>query len=125
MARSQPPPEASSTRRDAALWVGVLAPPLAWLFLLQVSYSVVTTDCRQAQPLLMHGLTLGALLLVGVGALAAWRSWKALRAEPASLESEGPGRARFMALLGLVESALFALVIVSNSISTFLLSPCD
>ncbi|WP_225409626.1 hypothetical protein [Stigmatella hybrida] len=110
---------------DGALWLGVLAPPLAWLLVLQASYSVVTTDCQQARPLLLHGLTLGALLLLGGGALAAGRAWKALRATPTSLQGRGAGRARFMAAFGLVESAFFALVILATSLSTFLLSPCD
>jgi len=117
--------DAPQPSHDGALWLGVLAPPLAWLLVLQASYSVVTTDCQQARPLLLHGLTLGALLLLGGGALAAGRAWKALRATPTSLQARGAGRARFMAAFGLVESAFFALVIVATSLSTFLLSPCD
>jgi len=125
MAPPETEPETSATRRDVALWVGVLAPPLAWLITLQANYSIVTTDCRKAHPAVLWGVMLGSLLLLGVGALAAWRTWKALRARPASLESSGAGRERFMALFGLVESGMFTLVIVATSISTFILSPCD
>ncbi len=123
--QTDPAPEGSSSRRDVALWVGVLAPPLAWLFMLQANYSVVTTNCQIVRPVLLWVLILASLVLLGVGAWAAWRSWRALRGEPASLESQGVGRARFMALFGLMESALFALIILATSISTFILDPCD
>lgn len=122
---SEPAPDTPTSRRDVALWVGVLAPPLAWLIQLQANYSVVTTNCQRARPVLLHGLMLVALGLLGVGALMAWRAWKQVRGEPASLESEGPGRARFMAIFGLVESAFFTLVILATSLSTFILDPCD
>jgi hypothetical protein len=123
--QTDPAPDDSSSRRNVALWVGVLAPPLAWLFMLQANYSAVTSNCQRARPPLLWGLMLASLVLLGVGARAAWGSWKALRGEPASLESQGAGRARFMALFGLMASALFALVILATSISTFILDPCD
>lgn len=127
MAQSKTDPEldSSALRREVALWAGVLAPPLAWLLVLQASYSLVTTDCQRARPLLLQGLMIAALALLGAGTLAAWRSWRALRGEPASLESDGPGRARFMALFGLVESAFFTLVILATFLATFILEPCD
>jgi hypothetical protein len=117
--------DSGSTRRNAALWVGVLLPPFAWLVALQVSYSLVTTDCQKARPALLHAVMVGALVLLGVGALAAWRSWKVLRGTPGSLEDPGAGRARFMALFGLVTSALFALLLLNTAMPTFLLRPCD
>jgi hypothetical protein len=123
--QTDPAPDDSSSRRDVALWVGVLAPPLAWLFMLQANYSVVTTDCQSTRPVLLWLLMLASLVLLGVGTWASWRSLKALRGEPASLESQGAGRARFMALFGLMESGLFALIILATSISTFILDPCD
>jgi hypothetical protein len=123
--QTDPAPDDSSSRRNVALWVGVLAPPLAWLFMLQANYSVVTSNCQRARPPLLWSLMLTSLVLLGVGTWAAWRSWKALRGEPGSLESQGAGRARFMALFGLMASALFALVILATSISTFILDPCD
>jgi hypothetical protein len=67
----------------------------------------------------------GALLLLGVGALCAWSSWKRLHGTPGTLEDAGAGRARFMALFGLVTSALFALLLLNTAMPTFLLRPCD
>lgn len=117
--------DSGSTRRNVALWVGVLMPPFAWLLALQVTYSLVTADCQRARPALLHGVLVGALVLLGVGALSAWRSWRALRGTPGTLEDAGAGRARFMAAFGLLSSGMFALLLVATAIPTFLLRPCD
>ncbi|RKH43065.1 hypothetical protein D7X55_30680 [Corallococcus sp. AB049A] len=119
------PDDGVGTGRNAALWAGVLLPPFAWLLALQVTYSLVTSNCQKARPALLHGVLVGAVVLLGLGAFSAWRSWRALRGRPGTLEDSGVGRARFMAAFGLLSSALFTLLLVATAIPTFLLRPCD
>jgi hypothetical protein len=112
-------------RRLAVLWTGVLLAPLAFLANLEVAYALVTASCDRGDHLLLHLTHLASLLLVLGGAWAAWSTWRAESAEEPGQGGGAVGRTRFMAGLGLLLSAMFALVIVAQWIPGFLLSPCQ
>lgn len=110
---------------DLAQWIGVLTGPIVWLLQLQVNYSLVQTACETGRKWPLHVVSLLALLLVTAAAAVSWRLWKRL---PEGSTEEGPPRetrSRFMALCGLVTSALFALVIVAMEIPNWVLHACD
>jgi hypothetical protein len=92
-------------RGTIALWIGILAGPIAWASALQVRYSIVVYVCRNHAFWLMWLVTLGALLVAAFGGFCAWRGW-----------TDSTPRVRFMALGGLSISALFALAIISAAI---------
>ena len=63
--------------RIAALWMGLLLAPTAFLVNLELSYLAVTRELRARDGALLH-LIHGACLLVAIaGAVIAWRSWSA------------------------------------------------
>jgi hypothetical protein len=112
-------------RRLAALWTGLLLPPLAFLINLEVGYALVTRSCDRGDQLLIHLTHLACLLLSLVGGWAAWRLWQAEGAEWPGQGGGTVGRTRFMAGLGLLTGPMFILVIVAQWIPGFLLSPCQ
>ena len=114
--------------RLAALWIGVLAGPLAWAALLQTNYSMSYVACERGSKWMLHLATLVALLLVWG---AAWLAW---RAKPPGEDDSGPSidpgktgllRARFMAIGGLALCAWFTLAILAFEVPALILKPCN
>jgi hypothetical protein len=108
-----------------ALWAGVLAGPLAMLVQLQVNYALVLWACGAGREWALH---LTALLALVVTSAGGWLSWRNRRRTGAGWEDEGAGvipRSRFMAVVGVLASVLFALVIVAQWIPIFVYGPCD
>lgn len=106
------------------LWSGWVIGPGAWALHLMGSYLLVARACEADAVWTLHGTTLVTLLLSLAGAAVAWRQWgRAGRRWPGSGDGEA-GRIRFMAVMGLLISALSALLIVAEGIPNFFLSPC-
>lgn len=118
------------------LLAGLLAAPFAWLAQMLVSESLVAQVCFPGpapRSAALSGLT-PALLLLGVVCLAAglgglWAAWSAWRvsADPAdhvSALDRGTRPVGFLALLGMMGSALFCGAIVFTSMALLLVAPC-
>ena len=106
------------------LWVGIVAGPVAWAVYLTTAYAIVRWTCQAGTELPFLLLTLGALAVNAVGAAV---SWSALRRTQGDRPEDGARprqRARFMAILGLATSALFALTIVAGAIPWWVLDAC-
>jgi hypothetical protein len=108
--------------RLAALWAGLAAGPLAWAALLQTNYVLSYVACEQRHSWMLHLATGIALILVGLGALAAW--WARPPLQSGATSSTAQGRARFMAVGGLVLCAGFAVVILATEVPVLVLNPC-
>jgi hypothetical protein len=107
------------------LWTGILAGPAAWASDLGISYALVKWTCSSQRQLLLLAMTPVALGVVTAGAIV---SWLALRRTPPHLSTDGGDpleRARFMAILGLVTNALFALAILAGGIPRWVLDACQ
>src|SRR4051812_45535055 len=107
------------------LWAGILAGPIAWFLQMQVSYALVPWACATGHLIVLHLLTLGGLLIAAAGALTAWREWQRLGREWPKGAGGPQARSRFMAVLGLLASIMFFLVILAQGIPSFLLNPCQ
>jgi hypothetical protein len=104
-------------------WTGVLAGPVAWGLHMQTNYSLVPWVCKNGGEIFIHLVTIAALLITAVGALAAWRGWQQGRDEE---EANGEGsRSHFMGALGLLTSGMFFLVIIAQEIPSFIFHPCQ
>src|SRR5690606_31979532 len=119
------PVDGGRRRSQALEWVPVLAGPLAIGANLQVSYMLVSPACLASTRLIIGAVHLTSLLIVLGGALVGWRQWTSVgRGWP----GEEPGvveRGRFLALLGLLFSALSLLAVLAQTVPTFILSPCQ
>lgn len=119
------------TSNSLRLLAGLLAAPAAWVAQMLLSQPLVTLLCRLQRPamltIVLDGLGAACLLLAAAGGWAAWSGWRAER--PAR---HGPGRAvdrgttprAFLALLGMMASALFFSAIVFSSLAPLLVAPC-
>lgn len=126
------------------LWFGLLGAPAAWLVTEFLGYVLAARSCEAGRnginaygvgrPALVVGVL--ALIMFAVAAIAAWVATGSLRqlgAWPGGLTADGRngarsaawGRARFMALAGVLAGALFALGIVLIALPPFLVRACS
>jgi hypothetical protein len=127
------------TIAPAALWFGLFGAPAVWSLQLLASYALVAHGCYpDAEPMTMPVIPGLTTFVLGTGAAAlavallagglAWRSWRTTRhehqGEHEALLEAGEGRRRFMALAGILLSAVFVLGIVMNAVPVLLLRPC-
>ena len=131
------PAPAVRAATPAALWFGLFGAPVAWSLQLLASYALVAHGCYpDAEPMTMPVVPCLRTLVLGTGAAAlavallaggsAWRSWRTTQHEgrQEALLEAGEGRTRFMALAGMLLSAVFVLGIVMNVVPVLLLRPC-
>jgi hypothetical protein len=107
------------------LWTGILAGPIVWAFDLMASYSVVKWVCHTKAYGVLSLITIASLAVVVAAAVI---SWTALMRTANDIPTDGGRprqRARFMALLGLASSALFALQILAGAIPHWVLDACQ
>jgi len=107
------------------LWSGVLAGPVAWALQLEINYMLVQTACYAGHTTMMHLVSLGALVLTLLGAVISLSAWRRLHAGPMDEGDDRETRRRFMALMGLILSLSFALVVIALEIPNWMLRPCD
>jgi hypothetical protein len=107
------------------LWTGILAGPLAWAFDLMASYAVVKWVCHTNNYAVLPLITAASLaMVIGAAAIA----WTALTRTASDVPIDGGQprqRARFMAILGLASSGLFALQILAGAIPHWMLDACQ
>lgn len=117
-------PRFQSRRGLYALGFALFAGPVAWSVGFSAAYPFVTVACDVRNSLPLHLIHALALLLTIAGSLVARREWnRAGREWP----GEGGGvldRSRFLAVLGLLGSALFALAILAQWVAVIVLHPC-
>lgn len=107
------------------LIAGLLLPPFAWLFEMQVSYATVKWACAADARWVLLVLPLGSIALVAFAGWLSWSCWTMLH-ENAVLEgARMEDRSYFLALGGLAMSALFLLLILTSYAPRYFLSPCE
>jgi hypothetical protein len=107
------------------LWTGILAGPIVWAIVLLASYAMVKWVCQTDNHAALNLITIASLAVV-LGAAAI--SYLALTHTRNDVPTDGGRprqRARFMAILGLVSSALFALQIIAGAIPHWVLDACQ
>jgi hypothetical protein len=124
----------AETRQSFWLWFGVLAAPLAWFAQIVIAPDIAEIVCLPGAEGSgrgeVYGLALetflllmtGALTGIGVAALAA--SLRCLRTLKRAGDDTPARRATWMALAGVLVSALFLLSIAVGYIPLFFLESC-
>jgi hypothetical protein len=105
--------------------IGIWTAPLAWFLDLQVSYASVKWVCEHDLRALQLLLPLASVALLGCGAALSWSAFNAVRERASEDGALLADRNYFLALGGLMMSALFALLIVNSYFGRVLLSPCE
>jgi hypothetical protein len=106
------------------LWTGILAGPIAWGIDLEASYALVHWTCTTQRVDVLHGISVLALLITAGGAAVSWLALQEARRAQMDDGSER-ARARFMAILGISTSVLFAMAIVAGAIPRWVLDACQ
>jgi len=99
----------------AAQWTGVFAGPIAWATEFGFIYSLTKWSCNHTA-IVLQLVIVAALVVTAFGAFAAWQT---LTLVPVGATDDGGrsvDRSRFMGILGLCSSALFALLILAQSV---------
>jgi hypothetical protein len=115
---------ADAPPRMVLLWFAVLGAPLAWSLGFNTDYALVRLACAKESMLYLHLATLFSLGLSLCAGWVAYAEWR--RAGKGALdEAQGPASlAGFMAILGLLGSAFFSLLIVAQWLPNLFLHPC-
>jgi hypothetical protein len=108
-----------------ALWTGVLVPPIAFLFNLEVAYAIVPAACSARTVVLVHAVHLVSLALTIFGGVVALRTWRSSGATWPGGEGGRISRTQFMAGIGMLMGLMFAVVILAQWIPSFILDPCQ
>lgn len=111
--------------RVAALWAGLLSGPMAWMISQQAGNFIVSWACSPAGRVALHLVMIAALLLAGAGGLVSWRCWRRAGREWPDDSGGAVPRSRFLAVLGLMMSGLFSLLIAAQWIPSFFFDPCQ
>ena len=106
------------------LWTGILAGPVAWALDLEISYAIVKWTCAAGTERPFHLVTMLALAMTAGGAAVSWAALRRTRGDVPEDGGRPRQRARFMAILGLATSALFALTIAAAAIPWWVLDAC-
>jgi hypothetical protein len=109
------------------LWGGILAGPAAWAVDLTATYALVHRACRTQDALPLHGIACCALVVIALGAASAWRGLQFSNAEAvngAPVRSLHRDRERFMAQLGLVMCAVFAIAVIAGAFPQWMIDAC-
>jgi uncharacterized membrane protein YidH (DUF202 family) len=127
LARPDQPP-VPATR----LWAGVLVAPIAWIVAEGVGYVLASRGCHRASPGeaanvgVVQDVLAAVLALVALtGLVIAAGNWRHVRDTASNGSPAAWGRARFMALAGVVASALFVLGIVLFALPPLLIDVCE
>jgi hypothetical protein len=107
------------------LWTGILAGPMAWALDLTTSYAVVKPVCHTHSDGMLHLIALGCLAMVMGGAAISWFAFQRTAGDLPTDGGQPRQRARFMAVLGMTSSALFAVQILAGAIPPWVIDACQ
>lgn len=112
-------------RGTIPLYAGLLGAPILWGIQFQLTFMLVPWVCTNRNGWLLPAIHLVFFALMVVGGALSWREWKRVGAElPASKEEERLARTKFLGALGLMSVALFSLLILAQTVTSFFFDPC-
>jgi K+-transporting ATPase A subunit len=112
--------EQSNSRENRLQWFGLLLAPAAWLVQFELNYALVQWVGLKQQywPLYLVSFI---FFLIAIGAFVlSWRNHQ-VASEGGAGDDQANMRARFLSTIGMMMSALFALLIIVQAIPNFLL----
>jgi hypothetical protein len=108
----------------AQLWIVLIGPAVVWLGQFQTNYTLVPWVCVHGHAWLLHAVSIAAGLLAIALALLAWINWRRAGVTWPEGQSDQATRTRFMAVLGLLSSGFFLLLIIGQGLATAFIDPC-
>jgi len=106
------------------LWMPIIITPLVVLAQQSANYALVAVECAKQQRFAIHLVSSVSLAITVAGILLAWSAWRGAGTVPPDDESTGVSRVRFLAAVGVALSALMALSILAQWLTTAFVPPC-
>lgn len=118
------------------LWVGFIGSPAIWVAHFMTVWALVEGGCfsglgdRQisgvnaVQFTVLAASMIGLVLTGGVGWIA-YRNWQSVRSTDSTVDTRVIERVTFMAVIGMLFSIIFFVVIFVSTLPVFVLPPCD
>jgi di/tricarboxylate transporter len=94
-------------------WSGMLGAGIGWAFAHQLGSDFVQDDCRAANPVLMILIGLIGIAIIAFGGMVSWRA-----------REREDGARKFLAYVGALMAALFAVALFMQTSATFFLPRC-
>jgi hypothetical protein len=99
-------------KEDFYAWLGMLGPPTFWLINFQIIYARVMPACASGSKI---GLLISSVIFLALIAGCGFLAFRQLG---------GTGARKFMAQVGLMTTATFALVTIAQTIATLMIDAC-
>jgi len=111
---------------EIVMWTGALGSPGLWMAMLQVNYGIIRWVCFTGNTWVLH-LSAGLFLLLSVACgILSWWNWKRIGAGwPVSSDEGIPARTRLLAVIGMLATPLFSLLIALQGTANFIFNPCE
>jgi hypothetical protein len=106
------------------LWMPIIITPLVVLAQQSANYALVAVECAKQQRFAIHLVSSVSLAITVVGILLAWSAWRAAGPVPPDDQGTAVSRVRFLAAVGIALSALMALSIIAQWLTTAFVPPC-
>jgi hypothetical protein len=107
------------------LWVLVVAGPAIVAAEQQINFILVRQACSVQRNVSLYVVVIVSILLTIATAMVGLSIWRRNGAEWPTEESDLATRIRFIAVLGILSSAMSFLVIVAQGIATIFFDPCQ
>jgi hypothetical protein len=116
-------------RGTRSLWAAVIGTPVLWAAHLTLTYALVPPLCRWKRVWILHVITLTFLALSAAALSVAGREWGRLARRKAAaddvIRTEEIARTQFLAVVGVMTSTFFFIVILATGIPAFVIDPCQ
>ena len=91
---------------------------------MSISYALVSFECYGGSKLSLYLIAIVALVLTTLGGLISLVNWRKVGKGRGHDFDGDTTRSRFMAVLGMLSSGMFFVVIVAQGLATLVLHPC-
>jgi hypothetical protein len=108
----------------ALLWFAFLGGPVAWSARLLASYPLVSVACRMESTMPLNVVTAATAAVALAAAFTGWAAFRRVQTTAPDARTVAWNRARFMAIAGIMISALFTYAIIVEGVSALLHDPC-
>jgi len=107
------------------LWLLVVLGPIICAIEMQTNYVLVRQACSAQRNVALYAVILMAMVLTIATAIVAYMIWKRAGVVWPTEAVDLATRIRFIAVLGILSSAMSFLVILAQGIATVLFDPCQ
>ena len=107
------------------IWLLIVAPALITAAAHETNYVLVRQACSAQRNVMLYVVTIVALALMALVALASYMTWRHVGAEWPGEAADAATTTRFIAVIGMLGSVIFFLVTFAQGIATVYYDPCQ